>query len=305
MQISAALGACAAVAAVAALILSRRGSRGSDGFVFFFYPFAPSALFAACELARALAAAAGAEAAADRASSVASFVRLAIGLGWFAFSARQYLLNGVDCFVPRAFPAVTVATAANIALHAFDEATNRSFALAGFAVSVVSAATLLYAAFAAFYVLSRKNRLHRSTWAGIAAAGYSLVVYPFMGIADVFRFHYPLIDEAYPAWMQLHPWYLISLCLLVVPFLLIPSPSEAASTVPAASEPLSRREEEAIVLLREGLSYKEAADRMFVSVSTIKSHVNRAYGKLGIHSRSSLAARDGLPPQDDSACSDS
>ena len=37
-----------------------------------------------------------------------------------------------------------------------------------------------------------------------------------------------------------------------------------------------------------GLSNKEAAARLFLSVKTIEAHLHRAYRKLGIRSRSEL-----------------
>ncbi len=56
-------------------------------------------------------------------------------------------------------------------------------------------------------------------------------------------------------------------------------------TLPA----LSRREEEIARLAASGLSNREIAERLFVSVRTVEGHLHRLYAKLGINHRSELA----------------
>jgi DNA-binding CsgD family transcriptional regulator len=53
---------------------------------------------------------------------------------------------------------------------------------------------------------------------------------------------------------------------------------------------LSQREHDILILLAEGLSTQEVADRAFVSRNTVKSHMAHIYTKLGIHARSELDA---------------
>lgn len=57
-----------------------------------------------------------------------------------------------------------------------------------------------------------------------------------------------------------------------------------------ASLPLTTREEEVASLAAEGLSSREIAERLFVSVRTVDNHLHRAYYKLGVGSRSELRA---------------
>jgi DNA-binding NarL/FixJ family response regulator len=54
---------------------------------------------------------------------------------------------------------------------------------------------------------------------------------------------------------------------------------------------LTRRETEITGLLMEGLSYKEIASRLFISVDTLNSHVRNIYSKLDVHSKSELIAK--------------
>ncbi|MEN6340412.1 MAG: LuxR C-terminal-related transcriptional regulator [Clostridiaceae bacterium] len=51
---------------------------------------------------------------------------------------------------------------------------------------------------------------------------------------------------------------------------------------------LSERESEIAMLLLKGYPYKLIASKLYISESTVKSHVQNIYGKLGIHSRTEL-----------------
>lgn len=57
------------------------------------------------------------------------------------------------------------------------------------------------------------------------------------------------------------------------------------------TEALSARELEVLRLVAEGLSNPEIAKRLFVAPSTIKTHLERAYGKLGVNDRAAAIAQ--------------
>lgn len=59
---------------------------------------------------------------------------------------------------------------------------------------------------------------------------------------------------------------------------------------PRASALLSRREEEVLRLLGEGLTNAEIAARLFISPKTAEHHVSRIYAKLGLRTRAEAAA---------------
>jgi LuxR family maltose regulon positive regulatory protein len=56
-------------------------------------------------------------------------------------------------------------------------------------------------------------------------------------------------------------------------------------------EPLSQRELEVLQLIAEGLSNREIAQELVLSVNTIKVHTYNIYGKLNVHSRTQAVAR--------------
>lgn len=68
-----------------------------------------------------------------------------------------------------------------------------------------------------------------------------------------------------------------------------PAHIEAANQ--ALIEPLSARELEIISLIGDGLSNQEIADRLVISLHTVKKHINHIYDKLGVDSRTRAIVR--------------
>jgi LuxR family maltose regulon positive regulatory protein len=66
------------------------------------------------------------------------------------------------------------------------------------------------------------------------------------------------------------------------------------ATAPATNErlpePLSKREMEVLALIAAGESNEQIAAKLFVSLSTVKTHINRLYRKLGARSRTQAVA---------------
>ncbi len=56
-------------------------------------------------------------------------------------------------------------------------------------------------------------------------------------------------------------------------------------------EPLSERELEVLQLIAEGLTNREIASRLFLSLNTVKTHTRNIYGKLDTHNRTQAVAR--------------
>ncbi len=59
----------------------------------------------------------------------------------------------------------------------------------------------------------------------------------------------------------------------------------------ALPDPLSERELEVVELIYRGLNNQQIADELTIALSTVKTHVNRIYSKLGVKNRSQAMAR--------------
>ncbi|MFP4346322.1 MAG: LuxR C-terminal-related transcriptional regulator [Anaerolineales bacterium] len=59
----------------------------------------------------------------------------------------------------------------------------------------------------------------------------------------------------------------------------------------ALVEPLSDRELEVLHLIAAGLKYREIAERLFISLNTVRTHVKAIYGKLGVNNRRQATER--------------
>jgi DNA-binding NarL/FixJ family response regulator len=54
---------------------------------------------------------------------------------------------------------------------------------------------------------------------------------------------------------------------------------------------LTRREQQVVRLVAQGLSNREVAEQLVITEKTAKNHVQRVLDKLGVHSRMQIIAR--------------
>jgi len=64
-----------------------------------------------------------------------------------------------------------------------------------------------------------------------------------------------------------------------------------APNKPAPASPLTAKEKEIVVGLVDGLSYKLIADRMSISVETVRFHIKNIYQKLHVHSKAEVITK--------------
>lgn len=65
----------------------------------------------------------------------------------------------------------------------------------------------------------------------------------------------------------------------------------SAPTPAALAEPLTDREREVLRLIAAGHSNAEIAKALVIALSTVKTHTNTIFGKLGVASRTQAVAR--------------
>ena len=78
-----------------------------------------------------------------------------------------------------------------------------------------------------------------------------------------------------------------------------PSDSGAAAAEPALPDDLTPREAQVLVLIAAGLTNAEIAERLVVSPTTVKSHINHLFAKAGLRDRAQAvgyAYRTGIAP---------
>ncbi len=72
----------------------------------------------------------------------------------------------------------------------------------------------------------------------------------------------------------------------------LPTAGQATPSEPSALvEPLSARELEVLRLVEQGLTNSEIAGRLVLAPSTVKTHINNIYGKLGVQTRTQALKR--------------
>jgi LuxR family maltose regulon positive regulatory protein len=71
----------------------------------------------------------------------------------------------------------------------------------------------------------------------------------------------------------------------------VPIDKELTVNTQVMIEPLSQREIEVLRLIAEGYKYKEIAERLVVSINTVRHHIRNVYGKLDVNNRTQAIAR--------------
>ncbi len=57
------------------------------------------------------------------------------------------------------------------------------------------------------------------------------------------------------------------------------------------THPLTRREHEVVMLVAEGLTNAQVAERLSISPGTVRRHLENVFAKLGVRTRTAAVAR--------------
>ncbi len=75
--------------------------------------------------------------------------------------------------------------------------------------------------------------------------------------------------------------------------LLVELEAPTDNRLPLNSDLLSKREQDVVRLVVDGFSNREIADKLFLSLETIRWYIKEIYSKLDVHSREELIQRFG------------
>jgi len=220
-------------------------------------------------------------------------VRMLTGLGWLFLCHAHLAMHGILGFRRRLAAPLIAITAACIAFYVLSSVFAKGTAVNGIALGAgraVMSITALYAALTAVFTLRKGIRLWPSSLAGLRMAIFALIAYPVSLLIERTGLRVFFLDPARSVFEQLYPLFMAAFATLAVPAiaargkgpLIEPGDRRAALT-------LTDREREVALLLRDGKTLKEIANRLSVSVPTVKSHSNRVYKKLEISSRKDLS----------------
>ncbi|HOX92093.1 MAG TPA: hypothetical protein PLC54_04165, partial [Spirochaetales bacterium] len=190
--------------------------KGDRGFLAYYLVLGPGLVSVALEL---LLLASGPEAGyRSIVVDCARAARILLGPAWLSFCYLHYKLILGD----RGLPAYKTVLALNGLGFLFFIL---SLALPGLrnvqyrAASIILSATLFYAGIMAFTILRIRKDLRRSSWSGIVCAGVSMVYYPFIALSEAFGLSFGSFSPDYPLSLQMFPFYLCCICLIIIGFM--------------------------------------------------------------------------------------
>ena len=222
--------------------------------------------------------------------------RLAVAFSWNFITYYHYAINGVEVLKRRAVYVVAgiclgIAAVAPLLLY---------FQPTYMPLLHAAVVLLLYhAGIRAVLILRKGRKLYPSTKTALSVAVISLLIYPAIGIGDPLGWRLPFLNPRMSLWIQTHPLYF---AVANIPFSLFIFGSLSKNSrgsllskriQTGIEEKLSPREEEVLKLLLLGYSYNRIAETLFISLPTVKTHVQHIYYKLDVKRREELFLKFG------------
>ncbi len=155
-----------------------------------------------------------------------------------------------------------------------------------YTVFILQGITLLYAS-AAIYVSNPKTQLEKRRIKIIKKIILTVaVLFPLSFIIDSVRYFFP------PLWQILEEerLFLVPLYFIIINIIFIRYSATCfcKNEFKSSFSHLSPRETDVADLLCQGKSYKEIADLLYVSLSTVQTHVKNIYRKTKVNSKEAL-----------------
>ncbi len=155
---------------------------------------------------------------------------------------------------------------------------------------------LFFAGFRAVFFTFKADNALSSSKIAVKIAIISMLIYPVVFIGNMRGWKFPFLQGGISFWVQAHPVYVIFVNIPVLIILIrdkqiparltgLPEGDEAVENL---SFDLTAREKEIFLLLYQGKRYSEIAEMLFISLPTVKTHVNHIYKKLDVTRREEL-----------------
>ncbi len=216
-----------------------------------------------------------------------------IAAAWLLFTYYHYALNEVGTFTRRHSGVLSCAwfilIAATFAAHTFSWMRILTF------IRLTAVLMLYLAGTKAVLIRQKTSRLLPSSRIALAIAIISMVSYPGIAVGELLGFRLPYLDKTMTFWVQAHPIYFLLINVPLAGYIIKTIRdgwrAEAERPLPSgihSLEELTKREREVLVLVYQGHRYTEIADKLCVSLPTVKTHIHRCYQKLGISHRGEL-----------------
>lgn len=222
--------------------------------------------------------------------------RIAIAFSWNFITFYHYDINGI---APMRKEAVYIIAGVSIFLCALLVLLLYKIPAYMPFIHITVILLLYHAGIRAVLILRKKRNLLPSTSTGLAVAVISLILYPAVGIGDPLGWRIPFLNPAMSLWVQSHPVYFT---IINIPFALfiIHGLKNTRRIYPITDQELeqikmklSSREKEVLDLLLQGLSYQKIAETLFISLPTVKTHIQHIYYKFEIKRREELFIKFG------------
>lgn len=222
--------------------------------------------------------------------------RIAIAFSWNFITYYHYALNGIEMYKEK-----TVYTIGGISIFLWALTVLFLYKLPAYMPIIhIAVIILLYhAGIRAVLIFRKKKHLLLSTRTGVAIAAISLILYPAIGIGDPLGWRIPFLNPSMSLWVQGHPVYFT---IINIPFavFIIRGLKRIKRIYPISQQELeqikqklSKREREVLELLLQGLSYNRIAETLFISLPTVKTHIQHIYYKFEIKRREELFIKFG------------
>lgn len=270
-------------------IVFRARYERSPGVLALLYPFTVLFISGILESLRVLTGALGAYS--IPLEKIASGFRIFNGLGWFLLcheSLRFHEALGRRGRLNAPVIAITTACALAYGIAAVAGAVSIERTALSAGLTLMSA-TALYAALTAILSLRKTRRLWPSSLAGLRMAVIAIIAYPASLLAERSGYVWPFLQSNRTVFEQMYPYFMTVFSIIAIPALLSRERGSRAEPGDArAVDTLTERERGVARLLAQGMTQKEIAATLTVSVATVKSHANSVYRKLGISGKQEI-----------------